>query len=149
MDMSYQSPGAFFPYMSYPFGKYVTAPSPTPSVYSEPVYKISLPSANYANQGVQMCTPKMQSLNTAVLDARRRNDMNVTGTTPKDPTGINNFFQSGDTFSEVSESDASTIQGAAFSPFFSIPSIQGEYYPGCKIQPLFSIPSISVPSIFC
>jgi len=128
MDVGYQAPGAYFPYMPYPCGPFIApvTPSQTPSVCSEPVYQIKLPDGRCASPRLQSTTPKMQLLNTSMVNACKRNNMPARVPTLAEPD-IKKFFQGGLGFSDVSESGEGSIQGGPISPLvipFQFPQVQ-------------------------
>jgi len=124
MNINYQTPGPYVPYMSYPYGTFVAAGSPSPpaSVCSEFIYQNSLPDGRCASPGIQMNTQKMQLLNTTMVDARRRK--NVMARLPsRVESPMMNFFQGGMSFSEqFSDSGDGSIQGGAISPQYCFTS---------------------------
>jgi len=135
MDRSFQAPGAYVPYMSYPYGTFVAtgSPSPTPSLCSEPIYQTPLPDGPCASPGIQTKNPKMQLLNTNMVDARRKNSM-IPRVQHRVEPPMMNFFQTGITFSDhLSDSDVGSMNGSPVSSHMSPHSIQG-----CQITPQMS-----------
>jgi len=110
MYAGYQAPGGFFPYMPSPFG--LVSQSPTPSVCNEPIYQVSMPNSRCASPGIQMMTPQMSFMNTAMMENRS----NMMGNIPMrvEQPYVTNIFQPGASFSDFSESESS-IQGGSMS----------------------------------
>lgn len=101
MDIRNRTPEAFSPYMGYPYCSYVT-PSPTPSLCNENVLKFPFQGGMCASKAVQAKT------SAGMVSCKQSTD-------------INNFFQAGVGFSDVSESGESAMQGNPCFQFFQVP----------------------------
>jgi len=118
MNMNFQTPGSHVPYMSYPYGTFVAAESPSrpASLCSEPIYQNSWPDGCCASPGIQMNTQKLQLVNSTMVDARRSKNVKARLPSRGEPLMMN-FFQGGMPFSEqVSDSGEGSIQGGTISP---------------------------------
>jgi len=144
MDISYQNPGPFYPYMRYPYGTHIFTPSPTPSISSESMFQVPLSAGR-----CQMNTHIMQPLSTTVADARRRKSFNARVPTRIEQSGMN-FFQAGGGFSDqVSESGESlqsvqSVHAMTYSPCFQCPAfnLPERYINPFQYQPKSKSPQV-------